>query len=358
MTSTGTITGTTPLPRGPEGDAALRRLAALIDARDEAEVPGTGAGAATPAPAVALASPGDALAAPPQALAAPPWAEEGDRPERRAPERPDLDAWDDPPWWRRVRWAPDRLAGVALVVAVLVLGGVAVHRLAAAAPGPATPVPQLPSATPGVPVPGAVPAASAASPAAPPAAAAGAPAPAPGSPIVVSVVGFVERSGLVTLAPGARVSDALDAAGGVRPGGDREGLNLARRVADGEQLLVGVAPGPEGPRGPRSGIVGPEPAAAGGAATPAGGPAAPGPAAPPGGPAPAAAAPGAGAGTVNLNTADATQLDALPGVGPATAAAILSWRAAHGPFTSVDQLTEVDGIGPASLTKLRPHVTV
>ena len=61
---------------------------------------------------------------------------------------------------------------------------------------------------------------------------------------------------------------------------------------------------------------------------------------------------------MNLNTADAAALDELPGVGPVTAAAILSWRSAHGPFTAVDQLAEVDGIGPATLARLRPLVTV
>ncbi|MBM7231848.1 helix-hairpin-helix domain-containing protein, partial [Dietzia cinnamea] len=81
----------------------------------------------------------------------------------------------------------------------------------------------------------------------------------------------------------------------------------------------------------------------------------------PGAPAAGAPAPtpaGAGAGPVDLNTADAAALESLPGVGPVTAAAILAWRSANGVFTSVDQLVEVDGIGPATLAKLRPLVTV
>ncbi|MFL0579273.1 ComEA family DNA-binding protein [Dietzia sp. 179-F 9C3 NHS] len=271
---------------------------------------------------------------------------DGRRPVRVPPAAPDAGAWADPPWWRRVRWTPDRLSGVALVVLVLALGGFSVHRLLGSVPaGP--PVPDLPLAEPGEALPGgqAAPVTStvAAAGAAARGSAPGDAAPSPES-VVVSVVGLVHRSGLVTLAPDARVADALEAAGGVLEGGDRDGLNLARRVADGEQILVGVAPGPDGPHGPRSGIVGAE-----GAAPAPGGE---------GGSSPDVGAPAGGAGLVNLNTADAAALDELPGVGPVTAAAILSWRSAHGPFAAVDQLAEVDGIGPATLARLRPLVTV
>lgn len=266
---------------------------------------------------------------------------DGERPERLAPPEPDLAAWADPPWWRRIRWAPDRVAGVALVVLVVALGAFSVHRLLSTVPEGA-PVPELPLATPGVTVPAGQPPAmeTTETNSAPPA-----DRPAEDELVVVSVVGMVGRSGLVTLTPGARVADALDHAGGVLDGGDRDGLNLARRVADGEQILVGVAPGPDGPRGPRSDIVGP------------------GPAGPPGAPptAEGAAPPGPGeqaGGLVNINTADAAGLEALPGVGPVTASSILAWRAANGAFGSVDQLAEVDGIGPATLARLRPLVTV
>lgn len=275
-------------------------------------------------------------------VAAPTPDTDGERPAWVHTSEAEPDPWDDPPWWRRIRWAPDRMAGVGLLLVVLVVGGVAVHRLSSAAPAETAAVPSLPLATPS----GAAPAGDGAKDGAPVVSAAPV-AGAGGSP-VVSVVGLVGRSGLVTLAPGARVADALDAAGGVTPGGDRDGLNLARPVADGEQILVGVAPGPDGPRGPRSGIV-----SAG---------AAPGDPAPASAPAPAATpAPAGGEATgaqIDLNTADAAALDSLPGVGPATAAAILGWRAAHGRFGSVDQLAEVDGIGPATVAKLRPHVRV
>ncbi|AGC63598.1 MULTISPECIES: ComEA family DNA-binding protein [Mycobacterium] len=168
-----------------------------------------------------------------------------------------------------------------------------------------------------------------------PAAAAG-----PDRPVVVSVVGLVHTPGLFTLAPGARVADALQAAGGALAGADTIGLNMARQLADGEQIVVGLAPVAGQPKRFGSSI---------GAATPS--------------PAPAATSgtrsPGPNpAEVLDLNTATVEQLDSLPGVGPVTAAAIVSWRAANGKFTSVDQLAEVDGIGPARLQKLRSLVRV
>ena len=164
--------------------------------------------------------------------------------------------------------------------------------------------------------------------------------PSPNQPVVVSVVGLVHTPGLVTLAPGARIADALKAAGGTTDGADTVGLNMARQVDDGEQIVVGIAP-----------VKGQPPVLGSSVSS---GSAAPGP-------------PGTGSHpdrpsrpdkpgrseAVNLNTATVQQLDALPGVGPVTAAAIVAWRDANGKFTSVDQLAEVDGIGPARLEKLR-----
>lgn len=279
-----------------------------------------------------------------------PWADldpAGDRPERIAPQDADASAWADPPWWGRIRWAPDRLAGIALVVLVLGLGAFSVHRLLSSVPqGPAVPELPLAAAAETVDAGSAVPRSAAVSATPDPAESIAAE-----EPVVVSVVGLVGRSGLVTLTPGARVADALDSAGGVLEGGDREGLNLARKLVDGEQILVGSAPGPDGPRGPRSDIIGPGSGPAPGPDTGAG--AGPG-AAPPGG----ASGPAASGGLIDLNTADAAALESLPGVGPVTASSILAWRTANGSFGSVDQLVEVDGIGPATLARLRPLVTV
>ena len=162
-------------------------------------------------------------------------------------------------------------------------------------------------------------------------------------PVVVSVVGLVHTPGLVTLAPGARIADALKAAGGVLDGADTIGLNMARPIADGEQIVVGLAPVSGQPRSLGSSV------ASGSAPVPG-----PTPGATPGS-GPASAKPKAPA-VVDLNTATVQQLDALPGVGPVTAAAIVAWRQANGKFTSVDQLADVEGIGPARLEKLRALV--
>ncbi|MDT5106151.1 MAG: competence protein ComEA [Mycobacterium sp.] len=164
----------------------------------------------------------------------------------------------------------------------------------------------------------------------------GSPAAEPGGPVVVSVVGLVHRPGLVTLDSGARIADALTAVGGTLDGADLLGLNMARRLSDGEQFVVGMTSAPGAPSAMGSSITAPPGQAAGPAAQD--GPEPPGP--------------------VNLNTATPEELDALPGVGPVTAAAIVGWRDANGRFTSVEQLGEVDGIGPARLEKLRDLVHV
>ncbi len=167
--------------------------------------------------------------------------------------------------------------------------------------------------------------------------------PGPDRPVVVSVVGLVHTPGLVTLAPGARIADALQAAGGAVDGADTIGMNMARQLVDGEQIVVGLAPAPGQPITLRSSI---------GAGTPAPGPATSG--VPHPGPEPSSRP----AEVLDLNTATVEQLDTLPGVGPVTAAAIVAWRQANGRFTSVDQLADVDGIGPARLEKLRSLVRV
>ena len=225
-------------------------------------------------------------------------------------------------WLAEVRADPGRAGIVALVAIAALAVLITVFTLVRTHPTPVVSA-KLP---PVQPVSSAAPA-----PSTPPGAAAGAPA---GTPVVVSVVGLVTRPGLVTLAPDARVADAVSAAGGTLKGADALGLNLARHVADGEQIVVGLAT-PAGRKPALGSSAGPASAA----------------------PAPASATATAAA-PVDLNTAALEQFDALPGVGPVTAAAIVAWRNANGRFTSVDQLAEVDGIGPARLEKLRPLVRV
>lgn len=144
-----------------------------------------------------------------------------------------------------------------------------------------------------------------------------------GAPVLVHVAGWVRRPGVYELEPGDRVVDAIRAAGGARRGANLDALNLAAPLADGAQVLV-----------PRE--------------------AAPGAA----GSAPAPGAPGGPAGLVNVNTATEAELETLPGIGPVLAAAIVQYRTEHGPFTSVEQLEEVSGIGPATLAEIRDLVTV
>lgn len=157
--------------------------------------------------------------------------------------------------------------------------------------------------------------------------------------LVVDVAGAVVRPGPVRVRDGARVVDAIDAAGGARSDADLERVVRAARLTDGQRVYV--------PRRGQTEI--PEVIDPTGTADPGGG------AAGGGGP-PASAT--AAAGPVNLNTADAATLDTLPGVGPATAQAIIDHRTRNGPFGSVDDLLAVKGIGPAKLAELRPRVTV
>ena len=137
--------------------------------------------------------------------------------------------------------------------------------------------------------------------------------------------------------PGARIADALDAAGGPLDGADLLGLNMARRVADGEQIVVGIAPAPGEPTAMGSSISSARPSRVDRRADDV------------------RKRHGTG-GLVDLNTATVEELDTLPGIGPVTAAAIVAWRDANGRFSSVDQLGDVDGIGPARLEKLRDLV--
>lgn len=147
---------------------------------------------------------------------------------------------------------------------------------------------------------------------------AGTPSAVTGPQIVVDVEGKVRRPGLVRLPEGARVDDALRAAGGALPGASTASLNLAQKLGDGQQVLVGLDPPAAGP-GTR----------------------------------------GAGAGgLLDLNAATAEQLDGLPGIGPVLAQRIVDWRTEHGRFASVDQLREVSGIGESKYASLKAKVRV
>lgn len=154
--------------------------------------------------------------------------------------------------------------------------------------------------------------------------------PVPEPDLIVHVAGQVKRPGIVRLVPGDRVVDAITAAGGAGEEADLAAVNLARPVMDGEQVYV-PAPG-EPPPAPASGG-----AANGGAGGSGAGP---------------------GSAVIDLNTADAAALVALPGVGPVLAERIVDWRTEHGRFTSVDELAEVSGIGDKLLGQLRDKVRV
>lgn len=153
------------------------------------------------------------------------------------------------------------------------------------------------------------------------------PGSAPGLALVVHVVGLVVRPGVVRVPDGSRVADAIRAAGGLRPGARGITLNLARRLVDGEQLVVsrGAARAGEGQ---------------GGAAVTA------------------SQSATVGDGPLDLNSATLEQLESLPGVGPVLAGRIVEWRVAHGRFSSVEELGEVTGVGDKTLANLAPRLRV
>lgn len=141
--------------------------------------------------------------------------------------------------------------------------------------------------------------------------------------VVVHVAGAVRRPGVYALAPDARVQRAVSRAGGATARADLSALNLAATVQDGQQVIVPHrSPTPPGGGGATAGTA-------------------------------SAGAPGA---AVSLSSATVEQLEALDGIGPTLAARIVEWRRAHGGFASVDQLIEVEGIGPARLESLRAQV--
>lgn len=188
------------------------------------------------------------------------------------------------------------LVGICIVAVILVTGGVAAWRQAATL---AIVLPRQP---------------------APAAAAPGADKPAP-PPLVVHVAGAVAKPGVYRLTPGARVADAVDAAGGPAPGAAVHAVNLAAPVWDGERVYLPTA------RELASGQVHPGTTVQ-------------------------------GQGKVNINTADGTLLQALPGIGPALSQRILNYRKEHGPFRSAEDLLNVSGIGEKKLNDLRAFITL
>jgi competence protein ComEA len=146
--------------------------------------------------------------------------------------------------------------------------------------------------------------------------------PSPAAIVLVDVAGWVRSPGVYEFAEGARVIDAIEAAGGPRPGALLQALNLAAPLADGTQILV-----------PREGDQAAPPAAGG-------------------------SVPGATGTLVNVNTASTADLEALPGIGEVIAQRIVDHRTANGPFTSVEQLLDVSGIGDSILESIRELVTV
>ncbi|MGV8872244.1 MAG: ComEA family DNA-binding protein [Rhodococcus sp. (in: high G+C Gram-positive bacteria)] len=228
-----------------------------------------------------------------------------------------------PPRWRSARVDPGRPGAIALSAAgvfVVIVAAFAVFR-DAPTPAPAPPLAVVTADT----------ADSEVTPA---------PASVVEAELVVSVVGLVTHPGLVRLQPGSRLADAVAAAGGAMEGADLLALNMAARVADGDQIVVGLVPPEAAP--PVSSTTSAQGLATDSSASSTD--------------PPAGSAPGA---TVDLNAATVAELDALPGVGPVTATSIVSWRETNGRFLTVDQLAEVDGIGPGRLAKIRDlvHVT-
>jgi competence protein ComEA len=260
-------------PGKPDPGAELRERTAAIFGRPEREpeaelepvVPDAGVPDAVPAPAVKV---------------------------------PGVRVFGDGPFgrlrsWLFVRCGLEFWTVLALTVVLAAAAGLAYHQFRTGRPREVSVPPPMAFATPAL-------------------------APAPPPRVTIDIAGKVANPGLRRLPKGSRVADALSAAGGPLPGTDTTTLNLARPLADGEQILVGITPPPSAALDP----------------TTTSAPTTP----------------------LSLNSATAAQLDTLPGVGPVLAQHILDFRTQHGGFTSLQQLRQVPGIGPRKFTTLQPLV--
>ncbi|WP_282819409.1 ComEA family DNA-binding protein [Curtobacterium flaccumfaciens] len=240
------------------------------------------------------------------------------------------------PWWSRLALSPRAAVVLAAVVVLVAVVVVLVGALAAGGGGPrgAGGVVVRGAPTAGAVSGGPSPSAGASAGAAPSAPGAGR--------VMVHVLGAVRRSGVVELPASSRVGEALERAGGATDDADLDRLNLARVLTDGERLYVPRVGQQEVPEalGPVAdgAAVGPTAGAVGGGDT--------------------AGTGVEGSAVVDLNTADQTALETLPGIGPGLAGRIIAWRDEHGRFTAVEDLLDVSGIGDVRFAELRDRVRV
>ncbi len=155
-------------------------------------------------------------------------------------------------------------------------------------------------------------------------------APQPAGPVIVHVCGAVKNPGVYTLPAGARVFEAVAKAGGALPGAEQEAVNLAAPLSDGQQVYL-----------PGRGEAAPPAAASTATSSAARNETAAAPRFP-----------------LNLNQVNAADLENIPGIGPALAGRIIAYRQANGPFTQVDDLLNVSGIGEKTLARLRPYLKI
>ncbi|MEV6566867.1 ComEA family DNA-binding protein [Streptomyces kronopolitis] len=253
-------------------------------------------------------------------------------PDARRRERVWLAVRERLPLWVQLRCGTDPKALAALVLVLVVAVGFAVQHFWTGRPEPV----RAPAAERSVGASGPAPRSSQPASSSSASGVANGPPGAAGRQLVVDVTGKVRHPGIRRMPPGSRVIDALQAAGGVLRGANLRGLNRARRLTDGEQIVVGAPGGGAG----AGGGPGSADAGAGGAGSGSGG----------------SGAGGGPGGPVSLSAATEQQLDSLPGVGPVLARHIIEFRTQHGGFTSVEQLRQVTGIGDRRFADLRPLV--